>query len=69
MDWDRIEEKAMRLAGKGYFGVSIACFLYILWDGNWYIRAAAIIATASFIAYSILDPDPPEMAEDDDRDF
>ena len=60
--WDEYEEKARRIAGKGYCLVSIAAFVYVLWRGSWSVRIAAAISVVSFFVYSVLDPE-----EDDDE--
>ena len=57
------EETFRRVAGKGYFGVSILSFIYILWRGSWDIKFAAILVVACFVTYVHLDPAP----EDSDR--
>ena len=63
--WDKFEEKLMRLAGKGYLTVGIMSFVFILWQGSWRIRTAAVLMIVCFTAYSLLDPDPED---NDDRD-
>lgn len=67
MDRDNLEERAMRIAGKGYFCVSVASFVYLLWRGAWDIRAASILVVVCFFIYSVLDPEP-EDSNNDERD-
>lgn len=66
---DRIEEMAMKFAGKCYLLVAISALGYILWRAPMDICIAVAIAIVAFVFYCILDPDElaPEY-KDDDKD-
>lgn len=63
---DKIEEVAMRFAGRCYLFVAIASFVYILWRSTWDVCLAATIAIIAFVFYCVIDPD--KLAPDDDDD-
>ena len=65
---DKIEEKAMRIAGKGYLIVSVAALIYVLWRGSRSVMLAALISMGSFCAYCWLDPDEPAAGDEKDED-
>ena len=66
MDWNKIERSAHKLASNLYGLVSFASIMYILIFGTNRIRVAILIAVASFLACSALDPDIQEENKEED---